>query len=213
MPGQEFLRQIQDEYAIRSSYQKPQTFINFRFRRDWRTGPVFITYEWELGKTMWKLFCIAFSHVFHSFSHDSKRDNVTLTFYSAFPGYGRAVSRWEPSQNTKLKLLGVLLLCLREVTWIKLGQEEAYLRSLTVWVFVKTAQILLYFCKSPLYNPWTFFKFLMMCLWSSQSSCSLFVLLLCLGTANIDWASPHWARCYEICKAISQRGCFHYPVF
>lgn len=40
---------------------------------------------------------------------------------------------------------------------IKLGQEEPCLRSLTAQVFVKTAQILLYFYKSPLYNLQTIF--------------------------------------------------------
>lgn len=56
---------------------------------------------------------MAFSDVLPSFSHDAKRDNVTLRFYSAFPGYVWVVFMREPSQNTKLKLLGVLLLYLK----------------------------------------------------------------------------------------------------
>lgn len=105
--------------------KKPNHSWSFRFKRDWRTGPVFITCERKLGKILWKQFGMAFSHLFPSFTRDSKRDDVTFRFYSAFAGYVQVVSRWEPSQNITLKLLRILLLCLKRSYWNEIRRSSS----------------------------------------------------------------------------------------
>lgn len=73
-----------------------------------------------MGKTWQNQFWSAFSHTFPSFILNLKGHNVTARFYAGFPGLVCDVSKSEPSQSIKLKLLGVLL-CPREAMGIKLG--------------------------------------------------------------------------------------------
>lgn len=73
---------------------------------------------------------------------------------------------------------------------LKLGQAAAYLRSLTAGGGCENGPNVAVRAVNLHYTtPEPCFKVLMMCLWPPQSSCSLFVFLLCLGTADMDWAS------------------------